>query len=670
MAGKYIENLVKRYRNHCLFVFTYNMEYPGFSYFILPQIKKYVIPVMIREGVGDRKAAVNYMEELIKGSEYFKYESQASEFMKQFPETNLSQTDVLMAYEQFEAWCLNKNVLQVLDRDENVESSYDKLNKMIGLEIVKKQIEKIIAADIVEKERKKRKEKDYKLNTMHMIFGGNPGSAKTTVAKLFAGIAKEKGILKSGVFVERGGMDLDGSGCVTAIRESFMAAKGGVLFIDEAFSLKSDTAVTVLLQEMENQRDNVIVILAGNNERMQEFMKINEGLKSRIPYWIEFPDYTADELTDIFRLMLQERGLSATDDAIREAHYIFEKVRNADNFGNGRYVRKLIECAMHESVVRLLSVRRNVSEIRKGEFFLITKADINMSEKELKKERVAGTAQKELDEMIGLSSVKEVLHKAIANYKMNKLCIEKGIQRESISLNMVFTGNPGTAKTTVARLFAEILKDEKVLSTGVFVEVGRAELVGDHIGSTAPLVKRKFKEAQGGVLFIDESYSLCDSYENGFGDEAINTIVQEMENHRDDVIVIFAGYKTPMEQFLNRNPGMLSRIAFHVEFDDYTTDELCDIIKLMLSRNQMKITDAAMEKLRKNYEYIGKSDDYGNGRFVRKMLEEAAMNLAVRVLQLEKSEITMELMKTIDEDDIPELCSKSQSQKKQIGFVN
>ena len=343
---------------------------------------------MIREGVGDRKAAVNYMEELIKGSEYFKYESQAREVMKQCPETKLSQADVLMAYEQFEAWCLNKNVLQVLDRDENVESSYDKLNKMIGLEIVKKQIEKIIAADIVEKERKKRKEKDYKLNTMHMIFGGNPGSAKTTVAKLFAGIAKEKGILKSGVFVERGGMDLDGSGCVTAIRESFMAAKGGVLFIDEAFSLKSDTAVTVLLQEMENQRDNVTVRLAGNNERMQECMKINEGLKSRIPYWIEFPDYTADELTDIFRLMLQERGLSVTDDAIREAHYIFEKVRNADNFGNGRYVRKLIECAMHESVVRLLSVRRNVSEIRKGEFFLITKADINMSEKELKKERV------------------------------------------------------------------------------------------------------------------------------------------------------------------------------------------------------------------------------------------------------------------------------------------
>lgn len=679
MTCKYLENLLKKYRNHCLFVFTYNMENPGFSYFILPQIKKYVIPVMLREGVGDRKAAVNYMKELIKGSEYAKYAGQAGEFMKQFPGTDFSQTDVLMAYEQFGAWCLNKNVLQgynydvseefMLDRDENVESSYDKLNKMIGLEIVKEQIDSIIAADIVEKERKKRKGKDYQSNAMHMIFGGNPGSAKTTVAKLFAGIAKEKGILKSGVFVERSGMDLDGLGCVIAIRDAFMAAKGGVLFIDEAYSLKSDTAVTVLIQEMENQRDNVIVILAGYNERMQAFMELNEGLKSRIPHWIDFPDYTADELTDIFRLMLQERGFSATDDAIKEAHYIFEKVRHTDNFGNGRYVRNLMERAMQEQAVRLLSARGNVGDIRKRELFLITKEDITMLEEGLKKERAVGTAQKELDEMIGLSSVKAVLHKAIANYKLNKFCLEKGIQRDRASLHMVFTGNPGTAKTTVARLFAEILKDEKVLSTGTFVEAGRADLVGDHVGATAPLVKRKFKEAQGGVLFIDEAYSLCDSYENGFGDEAINTLVQEMENHRDDVIVVFAGYPEPMKQFLDRNPGMLSRIAFHVEFEDYSTDELCDITKLMLSRKQMTITDAAMEKLRENYENIRESNDYGNGRYVRKILEEAEMNLAERILKLDESEITKELISTIDEGDIPKLCAKKLPAKRKIGFA-
>lgn len=679
MTSQYLEKLLKKYRNHCLFVFTYNMEHPGFSYFLLTQIKKYVIPVMIREGVGDRKAAVTYMRDLIKASEYYKYANQAGEFMEQFPGSDFSQTDVLMAYEQFEAWCLNKNVLQayhydiseefMLDRDEHVESSYDKLQQLVGLGIVKKQIDSIIAADIVEKERKKRRGNEYQSNSMHMIFGGNPGSAKTTVAKLFAGIAKEKGILKSGAFVERGGMDLDGIGCVSAIREAFMAAKGGVLFIDEAYSLKSDTAVTVLLQEMENQRDNVIVILAGYNERMQAFMEINEGLKSRIPHWIAFPDYTTDELTDIFKRMLQERGFRATEDAIKEAGYIFEKARHTDNFGNGRYVRNLLERAVQNQGVRLLSVREKASNIPKEELFQITKTDIGMLHEGTQEERAAGTAKKELEALIGLSSAKKVIHKAIANYKLKKLCMERGIQKENVSLHMVFTGNPGTAKTTVARLFAEIMKDEKVLPTGNFVEVGRAELVGDHVGSTALLVKRKFKEAQGGVLFIDEAYSLCDGYENGFGDEAINTLVQEMENHRDDVIVIFAGYPDPMKQFLDRNPGMLSRIAFHVKFEDYSTDELCGIMKLMLTKKQMKITDTALEKLRENYESVRENNDYGNGRYVRKILEEAEMNLAERILKLEEAKITTELLSTIEACDIPELCENNLPVKKPIGFA-
>lgn len=679
LTSKYIVNLLKEYRNKCLFVFTYNMDNPGFSYQILPQINKYVIPVMLREGRGDRRAAIRYMKALIKDSAYAEYVGQAGEFMKLFPGNEFTQTDVLMAYEQFESWCLNKNVLHaynydmsqefMLDRDGSTDSSYDKLNKLIGLDIVKKQIESIIASDLVEKERIKHKGKDYQACSMNMIFGGNPGSAKTTVAKLFAGIAKEKGILKSGAFVERGGMDLDGLGCVTAIREAFLAAKGGVLFIDEAYSMVSDTAVTVLIQEMENRREDVIVILAGYNDRMRDFMKINEGLKSRIPHWVDFPDYTADELTDIFKLMIEERGFQVTDEATKEAHYIFEKVRNTDNFGNGRYVRNLIDRASQNQAVRLLSDGKDASVIKKKELFQITKDDISLLEEGLKNEREPGTAKKELDNMIGLASVKKIIHKAIAHYKLNKLCIAKGIAREKASLHMVFTGNPGTAKTSVARLFAEILKDEKVLSTGTFVEVGRADLVGDHVGATAPLVKRKFKEAQGGILFIDEAYSLCDSYENGFGDEAINTIVQEMENHRDNIIVIFAGYNEPMQRFLDRNPGMLSRIAFQIEFDDYTTEELCDIAKLMASKKQMTITDAAMDKLRENFDIVREEADYGNGRFVRKTLEEAEMNLAERVLQYKESEITKELITTIEVRDIPDMATRKRAVKR-IGFAS
>lgn len=363
-----------------------------------------------------------------------------------YPDTKFTQTDVIRAYEKFEIWCLNKNILSaynldsasdfMLDRDGNAVSAYDKLQKMVGLKLVKKQIDEIIASDLVEKERKSRRGNDYHSSAMHMIFGGNPGSAKTTVAKLFAAIAKEKGILKSGAFVERGGMDLDGLGCVSAIRDAFIAARGGVLFIDEAYSMRSDTAVTVLLQEMENQRDNVIVILAGYNERMQEFIELNEGLKSRIPHWIEFPDYTADELTNIFKLMLTEKGFTTTDDVVNEAHYIFEKARNMDNFGNGRYVRNFLEKAIMSQSVRLLSLRNDASNIKKNELFKLTKEDIKELNEDTKDVCLPGDARQKLEQMIGLESVKKVINKAVANFKFNKLCMERGISKDKASLHM------------------------------------------------------------------------------------------------------------------------------------------------------------------------------------------------------------------------------------------
>ena len=676
---EYIEKLIKKHRNNCLFIFTYNINQPGFSYFLLPKLSKYLIPISLREGTMNRKSAIKYLETLITNSEFSSFSYLAKEFLEQFAGNNFTQTDVLQFYEQFDAWCLNKTMLNaydhnlssnfMMDRDSNTVSHYDKLQNLIGLNSVKKQIDDVITTNTVEKERKKRQANNYRSGCMHMIFSGNPGTAKTTVAKLFAGIAKETEILKSGSFVERGGMDLDGIGCVRRIREAFTAAKGGVLFIDEAYSLQSSTAITVLLQEMENHREDVIVILAGYSEKMQDFLELNEGLKSRIPYWIDFPDYSTDELTDIFNLMIKEKGLSATDDAIKAAHYIFEKIRFQENFGNGRYVRNLIEHAIQNQSVRLLTTKGTVDSIKNKELFLITKDDIHTLDEGLLDERAPGTAQRELDEMIGLTTVKSVIQKAKASFVLKKLYMERGLTKTNASLHMVFTGNPGTAKTTVARLFAEIMKDERVLPTGEFVEVGRADLVGEHVGGTAPKVRKKFKEANGGVLFIDEAYSLCDGYENSFGDEAITTIVQEMENHRDSVIVIFAGYPAQMKQFLDRNPGLSSRIAFHVNFEDYTVDELCDITMLMLSRKQLTITPDAMSQLRKHYANARNSVDYGNGRFVRKLLEEAEMNLAERLLQLDKSEITEQLLTTIERCDIPNLQEHKIEKKNPIGFI-
>ncbi len=677
MTCKFIEKLVKKYNKKCLFVFTYNINNPGFSYYLIPNLKKYIIPIYLKEGTGSRKSAVKYMKRLITASDYSKFANQANEFMKRFSAEKFTQTDVIRSYEQFEAWCLNTNILKaynfeisddfMLDRDKEDFSSKDKLSKMIGLDSVKSRISTIIATDIVERERKKRKGNTYKTRAMHMIFAGNPGSAKTTVAKLFAGIAKDEGILKSGIFVECGGMDLDGLGAPEVIRETFASAKGGVLFIDEAYSLNGDTAITALIQEMENHRNDVIVILAGYNDRMKTFMKKNEGLKSRIPFWIDFPDYNAEELTDIFRLMVDERGFNVTEDAVKEAHYIFEKVCHNDNFGNGRYVRNILENAIQQQSVRLLKKRESSEDIQKRELFTLIKEDVCMPERDIVVKKKHGDAKKELQNMIGLTNTKVIIKKIIASFKLRKLCMDRGIAKDKASLHMVFTGNPGTAKTTVARLFADILKDENILSTGSFVEVGRADLIGEYVGRTAPLVKKRFKEAQGGILFIDEAYSLLDSYENGYGDEAINAIVQEMENNRDNVIVIFAGYPDKMKHFLNRNPGLLSRIAFQVEFDDYSTEELCEITKLILKKKNMRVTALAIEKLCNIYENARVNNDFGNGRFVRKIIEEAEMNMAVRLLKLNESEITENLLSVIEECDIPDYKPENK-EIKTIGF--
>ena len=195
-----------------------------------------------------------------------------------------------------------------------------------------------------------------------------------------------------------------------------------------------------------------------------------------------------------------------------------------------------------------------------------------------------GTAYDDLEKMIGLTEAKKVINQALDYYKAQKLFKDKGIQQDAPSMHMVFTGNPGTAKTTVARLFTDIMKDNGILSTGKLVEVGRQDLVGKYVGWTAPTVKARFEDAKGGVLFIDEAYSLVDDRDGLYGDEAINTIVQEMENRRDEVIVIFAGYPDKMEAFLDKNPGLRSRIAFHVSFEDYDVEELCKIAEVIADK--------------------------------------------------------------------------------------
>lgn len=209
---------------------------------------------------------------------------------------------------------------------------------------------------------------------------------------------------------------------------------------------------------------------------------------------------------------------------------------------------------------------------------------------------------------------------------------------------MLFTGNPGSAKTTCARLLAGILKDRGLLASGEFVECGRSDLVGKYVGWTAIIVKEKFKQAQGGVLFIDEAYAL--NSDDKFGPEAINTIVQEMENHRDDVIVIFAGYPEPMEDFLQSNEGLRSRIAFHLNFPDYNAEEMTEIFALMMKEQGYTCSKRFLEKAHDLLAEAVTHADFGNGRFARNLLEQTIMKQSARLIHL--SEGT---------DSLPNLCT-------------
>lgn len=274
----------------------------------------------------------------------------------------------------------------------------------------------------------------------------------------------------------------------------------------------------------------------------------------------------------------------------------------------------------------------------------------------------------QLQEMIGLTKAKELIAQALDYYKAQKLFREKGISLERPAMHMVFTGNPGTAKTTVARLFAQIMKENGLLSVGDLIEVGRADLVGKYVGWTAPTVKKKFEAAKGSVLFIDEAYSLVDDTDGLYGDEAINTIVQEMENHRDDTVVIFAGYPDKMEQFLKKNPGLRSRIAFHVPFEDYKPAELLDIFTLMAKQQKLELAPLVRERLLPIFSLAVKQPDFGNGRFARNLLEKSRMKQAGRLVRLDPDTVTMEMVSTLLPEDIdaPQLPQKEE--RRVLGF--
>ena len=337
---------------------------------------------------------------------------------------------------------------------------------------------------------------------------------------------------------------------------------------------------------------------------------------------VNFPQYDEAELKKIGLQMLNQKGIQLYNEDYEQLIAENKVLKDAKEVRH--FVQELVEFAVQNNYDPSDKIELNLDGF------------IRQSECSVQNEE---NAEKKLSELIGLEEVKIVLNQQLAYNQVSALRQAHGFSNEILNRHLVFSGNPGTGKTIVARLYTKILYNNKIIQENKLVEVGRADLVGEYVGQTAPKVKRAFDEATGGVLFIDEAYSLIPSSERDFGHEAISAIIQEMENRRDKVLVIFAGYEELMAKFIETNPGLSSRISREIKFLDYTIDQLIAILELMINKRHYKLTDDCKPVLHQHFSEVVNCRNFGNARYVRKLVDEIVFSQAQRVIEGDKLQL-------------------------------
>lgn len=504
----------------------------------------------------------------------------------------------------------------------------------------------------------KRRKADLKVDTtqsLNMIFAGNPGTGKTTIARVVADMFKSMGILKKGQLVEtdKAGLIAEYVGQTAKKTEDvFKSAMGGVLFIDEAYSITNggssfgQECIDTLVKLIEDHKGEIIVILAGYSKEMNDFMKSNSGLESRFPLRIDFPDYSVSELFGISKQMISGRGFNlaeGTDTIIEEEIIQMKRHANASS-GNGRMVRNFVE-----GIIRRQSSRIATTDVTETELTMIIPTDVKVDSSEI----TGFDLEKELSKVIGLESVKRYIRSLNARLKLQTERKKAGLKADTTqTMHMIFAGNPGTGKTMMARTVADVLYNMNVIQTNKLVETDRSGLVAGYVGQTAIKTRGVIETALGGVLFVDEAYALAQGGENDFGQEAIDTLVKMMDDNRDRLVVILAGYSDDMQHFLEANAGLQSRFANIIEFPDYTTDELLQIADGLYSEQGYVLSEAGKIALRNKLDIAKEDKQFGNGRYVRNVFECSLNNQALRLSNV--TELTREDLTIITETDIKE----------------
>ena len=534
------------------------------------------------------------------------------------------------------------------------------INSLIGISEVKENVKELL----------KYLEYSKKIDTegfanLNMIFKGNSGTGKTTVARLLAELYYKLGFINENKIIEVSSKNLIGSHLgetapkTQAVIES---ALDGVLFIDEAYTIMASKGgstsnypaecMATICKAMDIYKDRLIIIFAGYTKEMNDFKNANQGLMSRIGYELEFSDFSNGELIQIFKDEVKGNEFELEDGVIEKIEKIIMKNKIGRNFGNARFVKNLFD---------RLVVTHSANYVDEKDLKVITNKDIDIFNKTKKgKERGVDEILEDLNSLIGLEKVKDTIDGFVSVIELNK----KLNRVPDFNMHMIFKGNAGTGKTTVARLLAEIYYNLGYVKNNKLVEVQSQDLIGEFLGQTGPKTQAVIESALDGVLFIDEAYSIMEH--NGssasYSAECVATLLKAMEDYQGRLIIIFAGYTEEMRKFRDLNPGLKSRIGYEIDFEDYTIEKLLEIYDKKVSDKGFKSNKQARNKVETILKNAKEVENFGNGRFVDNIVQKIIVEHAKQTRNITE----MERLLTFTEEDVTEI--KAEESKKRIGF--
>lgn len=516
---------------------------------------------------------------------------------------------------------IEEEKIDALDAKEEEIDIDAKLNELAGVENAKSTLLKIKA--YIGKN-------DKEGISTHMVFTGNPGTGKSVIANIYAEFLYKNGIISRNRCIECSAKDLVSlftGESKTKVEDEVRSALGGLLYVYDAENLDVANnagykeALDTFVKQMKEHRGEIAIVFGGPTNEMNELILNNPEFEACIKFRVNFPDYTREELKQIVVSEASKKKYTYEDDALNLLLDVVDLLRRTDTYSNARTALSINEQAIvlqnyrtvndkSNTIISIDDVRRYMDE---HNINIVGSNGIGNSD-----------ARKELDALVGLEDIKETIDNLVSYFAMNK-------DRQNIDFHMAFLGNPGTGKTEVARILGKLLNQEGLLPTNKFIEVTRADLVGKYVGHTAPKVQDVVSKAMGGVLYIDEAYSLAFGSENDFGAEAISELLKLMEDRRGEFCVIFAGYTQEMKKLFALNPGLSSRVKFDLEFKDYSFDEFMKIAQLFLKREEYEMSEEDLKLLVSCVYLAHHKKNFANVRSLREALSRVEIKQAGRV---------------------------------------